>query len=779
MEARVNRRAAAWWLPALLTILFVSLPLATGARSFFLRDVFNTHLGLRAFLGDAMREGRLPIVDPLRAGGQGLVGNPNAVPLYPDNLLLLAGSTLWQLNAHFWLHWLLALPAAYWLGRAWGLGREGAGAAALCYALSGYFLSQLNLYNAVAPVALAPALAAAVLWSGRAARRGRAAAAVGVAWGLTLLGGDPLLAVISLGVTLWLALAARDQVAWRAVALGLALGTVVAVPQIVEFVRLLPASFRGYWGQDAASQVKAAPEPAALLEMLSPLFFGRPDMRGMWGTKYYGGTPPLYFSLAPGLLALAWLRLGAGRAGSRERWALALTGLTLALAYSGAPGAILMAKLPGGNLFRFPIKFVLGAAVAGSLLAGRGVERMLGEPSGPALFRRTLLVLGAAQLALFLLFLLPGNLLEAPFEAIFARKFTAGAFAENRLRFAFVAALQLALVGAAALGSATLRRRPAALAATLALLHASTQLYLLRPLVVTEPAAGYRATPERLARLPADGVLTHGEYMDIFGGLPLREIGAPDMRGYWLHRRAQRELFSYPALLAGRRTEFNFSPEGLDSFLVQSIAIALRTFDDAGRLGVLRATGVDFVLLPRPLDAAAAPLAELAETFDGEPPQRVYRVREAIGDAQLLGAALFAPHVQAAINLVLAPGFDPREVAVLAGQGPPRAGPPGTARALRFDADEIELEVDSPAGGFVVVRRAWLPIWRAEVDGVAAKPIVAQLTRLGVEVPPGPHRVRFHVSRRPFRIACGAALAALVAIVALAWKRPGAPRAEC
>jgi hypothetical protein len=774
----VNRRAAAWWLPALAVILFVSLPLATGERSFYLRDVFNTHLGLRAFLGDAVRRGELPIVDPLRAGGQGLVGNPNAVPLHPDNLLLLAGSTLWQLNAHFWLHWLLAIPAAYWLGRAWGLGREGAGAAALFYALSGYFLSQLNLYNAVTLVALAPALAAAVLWSGRAARRGQAAAAVGLAWGLTLLGGDPLLAAISLGVTLWLAFAVRQQVAWRTVALGLALGTVVAAPQIVEFVRLLPASFRGYWGQDAASQIKAAPEPAALLELLSPLFFGRPDMRGMWGTKYFGGTPPLYFSLAPGLLALAWLRLGAGRAGSRERWALALTAVTLLLAYSGAPGAILMAKLPGGNLFRFPIKFVLGAAVAGSLLAGRGVERMLGEQGGPALFRRTLLVLGAVQMALFLHFLLPGNLLEGPFEAVFTRKFSAGAFAENRLRFAFVAAIQLALI-VAALSATALRRRPGALAASLAVLHAASQYYLLRPLVATEPAALYRSTPERLASLPAGAVLSHGEYMDIFGGLPLREIGAPDPRGHWLHRRAQRELYSYSALLAGRRMEFNFSPEGLDSFLVQSIAIALRTFDDTGRLGVMRATGVDFVLLPRPIEIAATPMAELVETFDGEPPQHLYRVRDAIGDAQLLGSALFAPHVQAAINLVLAPGFDPRTVAVLAGQGPPRAGPPGTARTLRFDADEIELEVDSPAGGFVVVRRAWLPIWRAEVDGVAAKPIVAQLTRLGVEVPPGPHRVRFHVSRLPFRVACGAALAALVALAALAWKRPGATRAEC
>ena len=118
-------------LPTVLLLLAAALPLISGGETLFLRDLFNTHLEMKWVQAEAMREGRLPLIDPYRAGGQPHLGNPNTVPLYPDNLLYLVAPLFWAFNAHLWLHLLLAPAAFYALARAWGLEREPAWASAV------------------------------------------------------------------------------------------------------------------------------------------------------------------------------------------------------------------------------------------------------------------------------------------------------------------------------------------------------------------------------------------------------------------------------------------------------------------------------------------------------------------------------------------------------------------------------------------------------------------------------------------------------------------------
>ena len=234
-------------LPALLLLLVAVLPLVLGDATLYLRDAANTHLPAKWAQAEAMREGRLPLLDVSRDGGQPALGNMNTVPLYPDNLLYLLAPTLWSFNAHFWLHLLLAPWAFYLLARAWGLGRRASWAAGACYAASGFFLSSLNLYNLVAGYALAPALAAAALRLAESSRRSRIAALAAL-WALLLLAGDPMTAAVALAAAL---AAVGVRAGWRALARGgpwaaLGLGTALAAPQIVEFLRILPASFRGH-----------------------------------------------------------------------------------------------------------------------------------------------------------------------------------------------------------------------------------------------------------------------------------------------------------------------------------------------------------------------------------------------------------------------------------------------------------------------------------------------------------------------------------------------------
>jgi hypothetical protein len=69
--------------------------------------------------------------------------------------------------------------------------------------------------------------------------------------------------------------------------------------------------------------------------------------------------------------------------------------------------------------------------------------------------------------------------------------------------------------------------------------------------------------------------------------------------------------------------------------------------------------------------------------------------------------------------------------------------PDGEARILRYENTEIDIEVDAPAGGFLVVNDAWHPWWRAEVDGQPADILKANVLFRAVQVAPGLHHVHF------------------------------------
>ena len=253
--------------PALGLLVLATLPLALGWRTLFYRDLFNHHFAVKLSQARDMGDGVLPLVDSLRAGGQPLVGNLNSVALYPDNLLYLFTDPLWAFNAHLWMHFLLAPAAFCWLGREWGLGRTASWAAGIFYATSGFFLSQLNFYNIVAVAALAPALVAATLATLRTGKRSRAAA-LGVLWALLTLGGEPMMAVLALGAAgtaAWVR-HGRPRASWWPLVAGLTGGTLVALPQIVEFLRILPGSARAALGYSVESRLAASWDPRLLVE---------------------------------------------------------------------------------------------------------------------------------------------------------------------------------------------------------------------------------------------------------------------------------------------------------------------------------------------------------------------------------------------------------------------------------------------------------------------------------------------------------------------------------
>ena len=90
---------------------------------------------------------------------------------------------------------------------------------------------------------------------------------------------------------------------------------------------------------------------------------------------------------------------------------------------------------------------------------------------------------------------------------------------------------------------------------------------------------------------------------------------------------------------------------------------------------------------------------------------------------------------------------DPKRTVLL--DRAPRAAPltmfeaAGTARLTRYSNTVVEIAVNSPSGGIVVLNDVWHPWWRATIDGVEAEILRANVLFRAVQVPPGQFTVRF------------------------------------
>jgi hypothetical protein len=111
-------------------------------------------------------------------------------------------------------------------------------------------------------------------------------------------------------------------------------------------------------------------------------------------------------------------------------------------------------------------------------------------------------------------------------------------------------------------------------------------------------------------------------------------------------------------------------------------------------------------------------------------------------------------------DTVLASGWpaaiDPRRTLLLehAPAHPPAGGTSeGHVRIVDYRNTEVTIDVESTAGGFVLLNDIWHPWWDAEIDGTSVPILRADVLFRAVEVPPGHHRVRFVF--QPFRGAWG------------------------
>ncbi len=763
--------------PTTLGILLAILPLMLGETTLYRGDVFKLHIGLKAATAQTLNAGELPLVERVRSGGEPLLGNANGLPLYPTNLLYLVAPFEWAFNAHFWLHWLLALLAAYWLARGFGLGSGGASATAAFWATGGAYISQLDYYNLVAVEALVPAFVASWLAAAEDRRFWPLSAFL---LAFLLLAGDPFSAMLALAIGV-LALALRPKAGpfpWLPVLLTMAAAFLLAAPAIVELLRILPTSLRAVANRDLETSLDQGFEWVAIFDLFVPFFLGLPDMN-YWGKVYFEGSPAFFLTLSPGLLAIA-SALMAGRGGAHRRtalWAFLVLagGFFFALGDRNPLVLLLYQKVPGFSILRFPIKFALPAMMSLSLLGGIGFERFLteGEARQKA-FSRILGSLTALYGCLLLLLLFRIEPVESWLRGLGPTLLAGEAFDREHLRWAGTLFLLTGL-GVLLLLCNRLAQRSAILAASLMLaLGSAVQLDLMRPLYTGAEMSVLTTRPPALELIPEQALTFHLSRNSVRRVLEMvpSDLITPG-NDVLTTRCAISELAPVFGAYWHRRFALVQTADYLDSYLSFFLSWRIEESRDPQAIRVLTALGVDTLLATRELAEETLPQVELLGRF-ASPCRRelfVYRLREpAAGSYLVLGNIRRVGNLDQGFALLASGDLDPRTTVVLSGRGDVTGRPNGTYTLIAEASDSFELDVDSTAGAVLVARRSWQPFYRAWLDGQPARLTVANLGHVGLELPPGHHRVRVAADRRPTHAAFAVSLLTATLLFFAGWR---------
>ncbi len=703
------------------------------------RDVFRLYIADAAFLRECLARLELPLWIPYTRLGQPFAATLQSQAFYPLRALavLLAGPVFGVSLAHL-AHVAIAVSGTALAARRLGASRLSAALSGGLFGLGVGFTVLAYEQNVAGAASWTGFLVAAALG---AARRpsARSAALLAAPAALSLLCGSPEVLLWQAALCAAAALAAdarrRSPRALVAVALGLSwaflLGALAALPAAElarESLGLAP-EMRLSWS-------------ASLSDLASMVALGAnwPAERGPGGQRF---VLTLFQGAIAGALALAALH---GRAARRRTWPLALAALGLALLSLGRhfpPAAALLGLFPL-RLFRYPVKYALGAGFVLCLLAGLGADRVA------AFARRGLgrrIGFGAAAGAAAL-----GLAGAAAARALGAR---AGAMPGIALAAAAVLAAALGAALASRFGPRA-ARSAVALAAALEVLGA--HLLTGPPLCIS---AERLAAPSSLAAA-------------------IRASGAPWAR-----------VSLEPELADGWPDDDPDAQRSLRRYLEQSRDALVIRRNVEERLPALEGDGAPEPRRLAPLlSSPPRALYDLASVGwlvrRGEGPPGAARIAGEPGDDLLALPALYrsATALPRAFLVHRAAAASEREAraalngpserfrrAALIELGPGEHLPPlqecdGPERAevVEDGLSRLAVETDACGAGLLVVADAFFPGWQARVDGARAPVLRANYLVRAVPVSAGRHRVELTYRPRSFIAGLG-----LSAAAAFAW----------
>jgi hypothetical protein len=763
-------RLAVATLAALVLLLF--RPAVFGGQALFIRDISMVWYPQIESFVRCVAAGSPPLWDMYRGFGQPMLADPSTQVLYPPTWLNLVMSP-WHYYTFFAVSHLVASAwGVYLLARRWGCSRGAAFVAGAVWSLSGPLLSFVSLWHHFAGAAWIPWV---FLASDVALTTGRTSHAV--AWGavtaLQILAGSADMVAIT-GLAL-LAYALAHHVRWRpprkqtnrrlasqgliAALVALGLSAALWLPA-AAFAR---GSLRAHL--PAAERVIWSLHPAGLLGLICLIHWGDAPLLVKDAAAQRDLQGPFLFSLYLGgpAAALAAAAL-VGRARRSVTLAcLALGALLVALGrYAGVYDAA-VTLLPPLRIFRFPVKWVILAALAWSLLAGIGYDVwrtakhwdlrwMLGVVSPIALFAAALT---AGSLAL------EGRPGMAPL---------AGALLTGAGLFAAAALLALARCFGGRIGWAAAPAIAVLVVGELAVRQQDIQLFAPRRLFTHRPEV------LEVLRDLADARLYVYDYS--VAAYPGQERG----RDAWGYRLAGAPLDFSPraALVLGVQMYLNpptagrwglFGSYDLDLLglapepLARLTEYLRRAEGRPSHVRLLRMGGVRYVLAlhrERWWDDLA-PVAALPGLFTE--PIQVLRVPDPLPRAYLVGGVRIADG-EPAFSLLEDPGFDPSRELILAG-GTPRQPPAsfaGSSRITRLEPDRVEIEAELAEAGYLVLLDAYDAGWRASVDGQSVALQRANIAFRAVALPAGRHQVE--LVYRPSAVTYGLLASAATMLVA-------------
>ncbi|MBI5570934.1 MAG: YfhO family protein [Desulfomonile tiedjei] len=229
---------------------------------------------------------------------------------------------------------------------------------------------------------------------------------------------------------------------------------------------------------------------------------------------------------------------------------------------------------------------------------------------------------------------------------------------------------------------------------------------------------------------------------------------------------------AYNSLLPGRFGQFVRSLEegkimcGGEQH--QNLFMLSRFRDD----GMTQLLNVKYVATP-----PVAPIlqdAHLRLVFDGE--VRLYENLRFLPRAFFVPNASWADQDETILARLRRDDFEPRSLVVLKGdpggqtdRRPSPEGLPAEVSVVDYQPSKVNVAVNAPTDGWIVLLDNDFPGWRASVDGNPAKIYQANFTFRAVNVPSGRHRIEF--SYRPLSFTLGALVTsgALLACAVILW----------
>ncbi len=704
-------------------------------------DFHNYFLPRYVFGSQELLAGRLPLWNPLEFAGLPFLATLQPAALYPPKILafaLFAPETAMTLLlvAH---HLLIGGGFLLFL-RSQGIGGLGALAGGAYLTFNGMLLISGHHPNRIGSLAWLPL----IFWlADRVAKSPRRTpiVALAVAVAMQLLVGYPeftLQTAMLLGVqaiAMW-AIGAWPAPPWRTLprfAAAFVLAGLLAGIQLAPFAELSIESERSAAaGAFIAEQVKSQAPGLSL-----------------------AGFMKVMLQFLPGLSIFSLAAL------TRRRSIPPLAAIVIA-SLMGAGGWMLLRELPIFSGIRHGLIWIVTAQFANAWLIAVGADAFASPEGSSRLDRGVAWIVGLGALQWGSLCLLALVLPTTPATDAAPPAMTpifAPLLEVARAIYGGAPGQALGLAGGALLAFAAFTARPTRTRVTLGFV-AVTLLALghvvAYPLGVSVGPYRPPDVPDRLARLvtlPASGMQG-------------RTLSIEDLRwGYSFYDRRE-SLFGLELTLQPARFRALEQRLGFDANWHR---LDWETF--AAAEGFLDALDVEWVVAPAEKVAAFGPAA-WEPVGERTPASVALHNRERPGRAWVAHGASVAPNAQAALDRLLAPGFDPRREVILeaplAGVGAAPASDPFTpARVEVVSPTHVEVETELSRPGILVLADAFFPGWVASLDGAATEILRVDYVLRGIALGAGSHRVRFEYRPASLRIGAALSLTGIVVLAAL------------